>query len=495
MTSEVTRAAEILLERREARHSFKSWAKACGFVPAKHHELIIDKLEQAANGTIKRLAIFLPPGAAKSTYSSILYPPWFLAQRPNSAILTCSHSTDLAESFGRRSRNLILDHGKMLGFELAQDSQAAGKWSTTNGSEFFCAGVGSHIAGRRADLGLIDDPIGSREDAYSKLLRDKVWAWWLTDFCTRLKPDASVILIQTRYHEDDLAGRILASEGSEWTIINLPLIAGENDPLGRKPGETLWPEWFNEKLVLDAQKDPTTFNSLYQQNPIPESGDFFKRSWIEPYVYQPNDLPKNLRIYVASDHAVSTKQTADLTCLLPGGVDESGVLWILPDLFWKRCDSEEAVSAMVEMMRRRRPFEWFAESGHISKSIGPFLYKRMREKGCYTCITEVHPAKDKATRAQSIRGRMSMGMVRWPAYTSWYPDALHQMLSFPVGKNDDLVDTLAHLGAGLDKMLDAEGVRVEATPQMPVFESVTYGWIKGSTKKRELAEVVRKLDY
>lgn len=478
-------AAEILLNRRAARRSMLDWSKVCGFVPARHHELIITKLEAAARGEIKRLALFLPPGAAKSTYSSILYPPWFLAQRPNSAILTCSHSTDLAESFGRKSRNLIMDYGKVLGFSLREDSQAAGKWATTNNSEFFCAGVGSHIAGRRADLGLIDDPIGSREDAFSDLLRDKVWDWFQTDFRTRLKPNASVVLIQTRYHEDDLAGRILAREADEWTVISIPFIAVENDPLGRQPGELLWPEWYNEQSVKDARKDETTFQSLYQQNPTPAEGNFFRVSWIDDYAYDATDLPSNLRVYVASDHAVSLRQEADFTCLLAGGLDERGVLWILPDIFWAKSDTAETVEAMLGMMRRRRPLTWFAESGHISKSIGPFLTKRMRETSTYCYIEESIPAKDKQTRAQSIRGRMQAGMVRWPRHASWFAAARRELLAFPAGKNDDLVDALAHLGLGLDSMLPAErGPRLPyaETLESPRLNELTLRWVRESDR-------------
>jgi predicted phage terminase large subunit-like protein len=484
-TLEVPKAAAELLARREARRSMAAWSRACGYEPAKHHLFLIDKLEAAARGDIKRLMVFMPPGSAKSSYSSILFPPYFLAQRPNSAILVCSHSADLAEGFGRRSRNMILDKEKVLGYTLTEDSQAAGKWATTNGGNFFAAGVGGRIAGHRADLGLIDDPVGSIDDAYSELIQEKNWNWWLYDFRPRLKPDASVVLIQTRWHVNDLAGKILEAEGREWTVIKLPLVAEESDPLGRNPGEILWPSWYNAQVVADAKKDDNVFQCLWQQNPTPDTGNFFLREWIDQNVYNANDLPSNLRVYVGSDHAVSLRQEADFTCLLPGGLDEHGVLWILPDVYWDKADTSDVVDAMLAMMRRLRPSAWYAESGHISKSIGPFLTKRMREERIYTYVEESVPAKDKPTRAQSIRGRMKLGMVRWPSFAPWFPAARRELLAFPAGPHDDLVDALAHLGLGLDNMIHAERPRLgEPMHQPPDLYSLNVKWLRASDKWR-----------
>lgn len=480
-----SQAAEELLRRRHARRDMTEWAKVCGFTPALHHRFIIAKLEAAARGDIRRLAIFLPPGSAKSTYSSILYPPWFLAQRPNSAILTCSHSTDLAESFGRKSRNLILDYGKVLGFSLTSDSQAAGKWATTNGSEFFSAGVGSHIAGRRADLGLIDDPIGSREDAYSELLREKNWDWFQTDFRTRLKPNASVVLIQTRYHEDDLAGRILKKEGDEWTVISLPLIAGSADPIGRQPGETLWPEWFNDRLVADARKDSTTFNSLYQQDPIPESGDFFEREWLDGYGYNSYaELPKNLRYYCASDHAVRTEEVNDPTCLMVVGVDQNEDIWVLPDLVWDKIDTGSQVDEMLRMMRQWKPLAWYAGKDHISGAIGPFLFKRMREARCFVYVHELpNHNKRKRELCMAIQGRMKMGKVRWPHFAHWWPAARREMLAFDAGKHDEIPDTIGCIGRGLNEIIGSEPPPPpEPELIVPDLSHLNVQWLRDSDK-------------
>ncbi len=431
--------------------------------------------------------VFMPPGSAKSTYSSVLFPPWFLAQKPKSAILTCSHSADLAVSFGRRSRNLIADHEKALDYSLSKDSQAADEWTTTTGGEFFCAGVGGRIAGRRADLGLIDDPIGSKEDAYSKTVRESTWSWYNFDFLTRLKPGAAIVIVQTRWHEDDLSGMLLKNEPGEWTVVNLPMIAEDNDQLGRAKGERLWDNYFTDKMVIEAQKNPTKWSALYQQHPTPVEGAFFKRSWIEDNLYDSKDLPpkEELTFYVASDHAVSVRQEADYTVLLPFASDQNDDIWVLPDVVWEQIGSMDAVAAMIRLMKKYKPRTWYAEKGHISMSIGPFLRKRQREEHIYTYVEEVHPAKDKQTRAQSIRARMEMGKVHFPRWVSWLPNALHQFLTFPAGTNDDVVDAIAHAGNALDELL--KGPTVKPEPDLAKLLQptvITLSWMKKSDKRQ-----------
>src|SRR5712691_931986 len=202
--------AEMLLKRRRVRRSLIEWCRHCGFEPAPHHRLLIDRLERVARGQIKRLAVFMPPGSAKSTYGSILFPPYMMAGAPRRSILAASHTTELAEKWGRRVRNLVAQHSATLGIRLSGDSHAAGRWELESGGEYYAAGVGTGIAGFRADGALIDDPVRSREDADSERIRDKTWDWYKSDLLTRLRPGGWVILIKTRWHEDDLAGRIMA---------------------------------------------------------------------------------------------------------------------------------------------------------------------------------------------------------------------------------------------------------------------------------------------
>ena len=199
LRAETRREVLELLEQRRGlavRCSLTEWCRFCGFEPAAHHRLLIAELEKVARGETPRLAVFMPPGSAKSTYASILFPPWLLASSTSCNILAASHTTELAEKWGRRIRNLISEHSATLGISLAADSQAAGRWALTNGAEYYAAGVGTGIAGFRAKLGLIDDPIRSRQDADSELIRDRIWDWYISDFKTRLVPHAAEILIQ-----------------------------------------------------------------------------------------------------------------------------------------------------------------------------------------------------------------------------------------------------------------------------------------------------------
>lgn len=469
------------------------WSRENGYEPALHHQFINTELEAAAKREKKRLIITLPPGAAKSTYASVLFPPWFLWQKPGSTILSCSCSADLATSFGRRCRNLIENKEYVLSFGLSAYSKAADLWETTNNGQYLAAGVNTKIAGRRADLGLIDDPIGSKEDADSELYRSKLWDWYVYDFRPRLKPDAVVVLIQTRWHEDDLAGKLIAeegvdTEGGEWTLVRIPLIAEENDPVGRKPGEHLWPGYFNEKLINDAQKDTRVFSCLYQGDPEPKEGNFFKKDWL--LEYKPGTQPDDLSMYATSDHAVSDKQTADFTCLMPFGVDSHGDIWIMPDVIWEQMPTDVTVQRMLDLMRKYRPLVWWAEKDHISKSIKPFLRQRMKDAGVFVNVEEITPSRNLQQRAQSINGRMSLSTVHFPI-TPWWPRARKEILAFPGAKHDDFVSALAMVGLGLDRLVSAFLPKVEKKPA----SLLTYGWVKESVARKERAEAIALRDF
>lgn len=482
--------AQVLLERKSIRTSMRNWCVSSGgFTPALHQELLMAKLEQVAARTVKKLAIFMPPGSAKSYYTSRKFPAWFLAQCHAQAILLCSHSKDLAEDFGRSNRNDIEAYPKELGYELARDSQAAAQWKTNKGGEFFCAGVGGRISGRRADLGVIDDPIGSQEDADSKDIRDKHWAWYKGDFKPRLKPGSAVALIQTRWHEDDLAGRILQDEKG-WEVIRLPMEAEDNDPLGRKPGDLLWPEWFTQEMADDAKKDTRVWNSLYQQNPIPEKGNYFEKDGIRTYSSY-DDIPKNLKIYAGSDHALGVKEENDFTCMPTVGLDEDGNLWVLPVMFWDKCNTLTCVNEMFATARRRPPLMWFCESQHIEKSIGPFLFERMRDQEFYFSMQQLSGLKDKQAKARPLQGRIAQGKVFFPSFASWWGRALHELTSFPSGTHDDFIDALANICRGLESLIRPGAVRSVRKPD----DVLSVRWLKGHMKETLRRAELLKLDY
>lgn len=444
-------AAKELLKRRSIRKSLTEWVRYCGFEPAKHHRLVIDKLEAVASGDIARLAIFMPPGSAKSTYASILFPPWLLAHLDTCNIIAASHTTELAEKWGRRVRNLISEHSKTLGIGLSDDSQAAGRWALTSGSEYYAAGVGTGIAGFRARLGIIDDPIRSRQDADSELIRDRIWDWYINDFRTRLVPGASEVLIQTRWHEDDLAGRAL--NHSQWDVVSLPAIAEENDPLGRTAGDPLWDDayGYGQQLVELRKTTPArTWSALYQQRPAPEEGDYFKTEWLQEHDEVP-DLAR-MQVYGGSDYAV-TADGGDYTVHCVVGVDPDGELWLL-DIWRKQASSDVWVEALCDLIRKYKPLEWAEETGQIRAAVGPLIDRRMRERDAYTARQMFPTRGDKAVRAQAIRGRIASRGIRIPRHATWYPDLRSELLSFPAGKHDDQVDALGLVGQLLESMVD-----------------------------------------
>ena len=499
-------AAEFV-RRKQMRASFEVWCRSNlpeGQEPAQHHLVIIKALDDLVkdklmlpNGQIaKRLIIMLPPGAAKSTYTSWLFPPWFLNRAKHLTILSTSYSLDLVESFGRRCRNLIEQVGQFLGYRLKTDSKAAGQWETTNEGRYFCAGVNAGIAGHRADLGLIDDPIGDEMTADSKLFRDRLWDWYRNDFVPRLKPQAWRVLICNRRHEDDLVGRLLdpkfpANESEDWYVLSIPMEAGEDDVLGRQPGERLWPEWFTPKQVADAKKDPRTWAGLYQQNPTPESGDFFKREWV--MTYEIARLPKNLNIYCASDHAVSEARTANKSCLGAFGIDEDYNIWILPDLYWKKASPMDAVNAMFTMVKRLHPIDWTAEKGHISKSLRPLIELKMRELGCFFVLNEVQPTGSKRARCGAIAGMLQQHRVFFPVDADWWPDALFEMMSFTGNgddKSDDFCDFLGHVGMKVNRLIRPSAVQTQKDEPLNVGFVPTYKWLKDEEKRGRRSAVL-----
>lgn len=459
------------------------------YTPIRHHETIAAALEQVETGAYQRLIISMPPRHGKSELASRRFPAWFMGRDPYRQVIFATYNADLASDFGRSVRETMrLPQFQQVfpGCKLRTGSASADRIQTEEGGVAHFVGVGGGLTGKGADLLVIDDPIKDREEADSKRERDKLWEWFTQVAMTRLMDGGRVVIIMTRWHEDDLVGRLTDPKNpcyndeiaQQWRILSLPAIADENDPMGRKPGEALWPERYGLPFLNEIKRlNPKGFSALYQGRPTPEDGDFFKRDWLKGYM--PHELPKNLRYYVASDHAVSTTQQADKTVLLPVGVDEEGVLWVLPDLWWRKADTETVIEAMIDLMLSRKPTLWWAESGHITKSLGPFLRKMQAEKQAYTVVEEVVPAKDKQTRAQAIRGMMALGRVRFPKFTSWWSDAEQELLKFPQARHDDFVDALAHIGMGLTRQI---GATAPAAVKDNGPKSGTLAWVKQATR-------------
>ncbi len=322
------------MKRRLIRRSLTEYARYKGFKPAKHHRLIISEIEAFLQSDDEVLLLFAPPGSAKSTYVSQLFPPHYLAKNPGNSILAATHSVEFAQRWGRRCRNDVAADGHVLGVALSGDSTAADRWALASGGEYYGVGAGVGISGFRADLGLCDDLFGSREDAYSPTIRKKRWDWYVDDFSARLKPNAKRILMNTRWHEEDVAGRIqeqIASGKVRGRVISLPAEAEANDILGRAIGEPLWgddPDWDYPSYLRSrkAETSPMMWAALYQQRPAPEEGLYFQRGWFKRFA--PDQKPAALHIYGSSDYAV-TEDGGDYTVHRVWGVDPLGDIWML----------------------------------------------------------------------------------------------------------------------------------------------------------------------
>lgn len=494
-------AAKRLLRLKSARERFIDYVSmsmpdpahpddpdASRYDPQPHHELIASYLEKVETGAMPRLIVTVGPRAGKSELVSKRFPSWFVGRDPYRQVIVTSYGDGLAHDFGREVREVMATSFYNQVFPrtaLRPGSRSKDRLQTTQGGTLVFTGAGGSITGRGADLAIIDDPIKDRQDANSRALRDHQWQWFTQVLMTRLMGAAArVVICTTRWHEDDLVGRLTnpknpyydPDEAKHWTVLNLPAFADDaGDPLGRAPGEILWPTRI-PRVFLEGQRrlDPSGFAALYMGRPAPPEGNFFKKDMLK--TYRPNELPANLRYYAASDHAVSLRDNRDPTCLGVVGVDDDSNIWVLPDLVWRQIGAEAQVEAMLDLMRRFAPLFWWAERGHITQSIGPFLNKRMLEENTFCTIVEKTPVKDKQTRAQAIQARMSMGKVLFPEFAPWWADAADELLNFPNGSHDDFADFLAWIGIGL-------GEQAAATPTLPKTKPIKTGtaqWIMAS---------------
>jgi predicted phage terminase large subunit-like protein len=451
-----------LLARKEAQTNLARFIdyRDAGIVPARHHRLLIEHLEAVERGEIERLMVCMPPGSAKSTYTSVEFPAWFMGRNPKLSVIAASHTQELAERFGRRVRNVAAsdEFRRVFDFGVSADSASAGRWDNERGGEYFAAGVGGSITGRRADLAVIDDPVKSREDADSERSRAKAWDWYTNDLLTRLKPGARQIVVMTRWHEDDLGGRILERERNRWTVLEIAMEAMPGDPLGRAVGERLWPEWFTDDMVAVAKMDTRAWNALYQQQPAADEGDYFKREWFETEF---SSVPDGLRVYAASDYGV-TDGAGDYTEHGVFGLDQAQNVYVLD--WWRgQASADVWIERMCDMIHTHEPLCWFGEAGPIRRAIEPFLKKRMVERQAACRIEWLPSISDKPTRARSFQALASMGRVYWPKHAEWKSDVVGQLLRFPAGKHDDAVDVCSLLGRGLQFI----GTKKKPTLQPP----------------------------
>jgi hypothetical protein len=396
----------------------------------------------------------MPPGAAKSFYGSIAFPAWYLGRNPGRCVIAASHTLELAERFGRRVRNIVggIEHSRAFPeCGLSAESTAAARWDTDKGGEYFAAGVGGSVTGRRADLAIIDDPVKSREDADSETIREKQWAWWRDDMTTRLKPGAAVVLIMTRWHEDDLAGRMIAdlqASSQRVRILSLPMEARENDELGRQIGEPLWPEWFTPQMLETAKREPRTWSALYQQEPRPIGGGEFKAEWLEYWTRPPATSNKVILVDPSSG---KSRTRGDYTSMWVVGCGPDGNDYVLDGLR-DRLNLTERTDALFSLVRRHKPSAVGYEQYGLQADIEHIKIEQERQQYRFRII-ELGGGIKKEDRIRRLipsyqQGKtwMPRSMVRALSSGMQYDvmdDFRNELLSFPVGAHDDAIDCLA----------------------------------------------------
>jgi predicted phage terminase large subunit-like protein len=468
---------EELLARSQAQTSLAAYIDFLdfGLRPARHHSLLIEHLEAVERGEIPRLMVCMPPGSAKSTYVSCFFPAWYIGRQPDRSIIGLSYNDDLAWRFGRKVRNLVgsPEHRAIFGTRLASDIAAAGEWETTEEGEYYAAGILGSMAGRRADLGIIDDPIRSRQSADSDVYRERIWDAYVNDFVPRLKPGASRIMVTTRWHEDDLAGRCLGREPGLWHLLSLPMEAMPNDPLGRAVGERLWPEWFTEDMVVDAKRDARSWNALYQQQPAALEGDYFKFEWFRDY----DELPGNTVVYGASDYAVS-EGAGDYTEHGIFAVDHQANLYVV-DWWRDQATADVWIERQCDLILRHSPLIWFGESGPIKRAVEPFLLKRMNDRRAFCRLEWLPSISEKTVRCRPFQALCSMGKVFFPRNTPWKADLIGQLLRFPAGRYDDGVDVCSLIGRGLEHVRPPRIAKSVEHRQVDMSREPSNKWMAG----------------
>lgn len=405
-----------------------------------------------------RLMIFLPPRSGKSEIASRNFPAWHLGRNPTHEIIEVSYSASLALDFSRDVRARLRDPLYKEIFEdcaLDPDTQALEHWMTTAGGGYVAAGVSGPLTGRGMHIGIIDDPVKNSEEAESQKVREAQKDWYASTFYTRLAPGGGVLLIMTRWHHDDLAGWLLREQktgGDKYDVVLYPAIA-EQDEVFRKKGDVLHPERFDLKMMnrIKGTVGPRVWQSLYQQQPTSDDGDYFRRDYFKEY--SDSDLPdrSEMSCYTAWDLAIAKNEDNDYTVGITVGVDNRDRVWVLA-LERGKWDGLDVCDKILDVHERWRSEFVGLEHGQISLSIGPLLNRRVQERDLWDFPFDYERdglktgRRDKVARARPIQGRMRQGMVLFPRDAEWFPALRNEMLAFPAGVHDDQVDAIAWVG-------------------------------------------------
>ncbi len=446
-------AAKELLRRRTCVDDLLEFTeyRLSSYAVAEHHRQICKKLEAVERGEIKRLMIFMPPRHGKSELASKSFPGWYLGRNPTGQIIACSYNSELAGDFGRSVRNIVnsKEYANIFqGVSLSPDNKAADRWQTNKGGVYVSCGVGSSMTGRGADVLLIDDPVKDRAEADSPTVRNRIWDWYTSTAYTRLMPGGSIILIQTRWHMDDLAGRLLAEAekgGEQWDVLSLPALDKQNKPL--------WPEWFPlpELKRIKTAIGSRDWSALYQQDPAGDDKSGFDERWLK--MWRPGNL-KNLNKYIICDPAGEKKKTSDYTVFIVFGLGEDGNYYIC-DWVRDRLNLTERANVLFNLHKQYRPLAVGYEKYGLQSDIEH--YKDVMQRDNYRFdITELGGRMAKNDRIKKLIPLFEAGRVLLPEtcvkmdYEGNQVNITQSFVKdeynlFPVSRHDDMLDCMARI--------------------------------------------------
>ena len=444
------------LEARERLLNFTTYTKP-DFEPSWHHEIICGALEEFEQDVVDqrspRLLIEAPPRHTKSELASRRFPAWCLGRHPKWQYIATTYSGEFASDFGRDVRDVVSssEFGRLFDTRLRADSAAVNRWQTTDGGVYVSVGVGGPITGRGAHVAGIDDPIKNQQDADSETIKDNIWAWYTSTLYTRLMSGGGILMILTRWAEDDLAGR--ATDSEDFRVIKLPAII---------KGKALWPSWFDLGALkrIKHALPPRQWSALYMQDPTPEEGTYFSRETISRY--RLGEEPEHLHRYITTDFAVTEKADADFTVFGDWGVDHTGDWWLL-DRYRDQSTAAKWVDILTGWIKDKAPLKVLGESGVIRRSIEDFLKLSMKDKGAYCSVEWITRNRDKVAMAAAFRGLVEQGKIHIPL-TDWGEDLVTELLKFPAGEHDDQVDMCTLLGLAVTQGVAATLPEPEKPP-------------------------------
>jgi predicted phage terminase large subunit-like protein len=463
-----------LLRREEAMQSLAAYIEyVSGLKPPRHLKYVCEKLDAVARGEIKRLMISMPPGAGKSWCASHYFPAYYLSKNADKNLIFATHKQDLSDSFGLKVRNTIRsdEHQRLFPDSgVSADKTAAGEWMTTAGGGYHATAVGANVTGRRGDILIGDDLLSGLQAAESESERNKLWGWYGADFFTRRKnKDTPIVLIGTRWHISDHMGRLDQGErdgdGEKWDRVILPAIAGEKDPLGRKPGEALWPEQFPIEELEKIKRQPSTtsriWSSLYQQNPVVEDGGIIDQTWFK--WWKQREPPKVKYVIQSWDTALTANKSSAFSASTTWGVfdDDNGlpnlillsayrdrVEWpILRRMVQRMANDyrDDTYRDPIKPVKGRKPDTILVEA----KANGQMLVYDLAKAGIIA--TKFNPDKygDKIARVRLVTDLIENGRVWLPAMgpsydrlRPWAEEFMEQCVQFPAADARDWVDTM-----------------------------------------------------